>query len=59
VVLAFKKDILLRKRIIGKETMCIKLKRMEHLEMELKLLIESKCMKIDKKESKKKLMREC
>jgi hypothetical protein len=32
---------------------------MEHLEMELKLLIESKCMKIDKKESKKKLMREC
>jgi hypothetical protein len=29
------------------------------LEMEIKLLIESKCMKIDKKEFKKKLMREC
>jgi hypothetical protein len=32
---------------------------MEHLEMELKLLIESKCMKIDKKVFKKKLMSAC
>ena len=58
-VLDFKKDISLNKLFISKEMMYIKLKHMELLEMEIKLLIESKCMKIDKKESKKKLTKEC
>jgi hypothetical protein len=57
--LGFKKAILLNKLIIGKGMMSIKQKLMELLEMEIKLLIDIKCMKINRKEFKKKLMKEC
>jgi hypothetical protein len=56
---AYRKDILLKKHIIGKETMCIKQKHMVHSEMEIRLLIVNKCMKINKKVFIKKLMSEC